>query len=495
VVVTFIASYLTTSLPNAMSQNDLQHEVLIENQLARLSALLLATSEAAAPGAQVSQPITLGSAGSPPFAGSDGASVTAAPRGSLMSINYSLIGPLRLPNGGIPNTGIYTSHCGPVLPNGWSCHGAGGVIWNFTAGNHTKYFVNGTGQFSVDANFTTNYSLIAVGSVGGASDIVSVFGNHNTIFVNGTGGATLYIEVVGSNNTLAVTSTGGSVINLYIVGNYDTLSTSTAGGGGVVVTAYGTHDHYSDSPANAVVYFIGFNVDNPTLGLCPYANQANTDTVGGSGGSVNYNDTNTSTANSTSGGWHYGYSNPPPSACPFVVTALLAQTPVAAGFIVNLRNTYSPSADVAFDEGAVVFAQQSGIPIFSTPPPFSYQANTLHVFIPQFESPVASEAGTGTSEASLRLLATSHLSLPSNGFSLGNNTRVTVTIVSEFAAAWYAYFLNQPSLAPYVGCTGPSNVCTATFQYNGPLGVVTLNIPSKGLVLDTTIAFYSFTLS
>jgi hypothetical protein len=501
IVVTFIANYIATALPSTMGQNDLQHEVAVEDQLAQLSALLQSTAGHAPVGAQVSQPITLGSAGAPPFAGSDGSVVSPLPRISALSVSYDLVGPLRLPNGGVPNNGSYTGKCSGNFHD-WKCTGKAGLIWNFTAGNNSQYFVNGSGQFSVAANFTTNDSLISVGSVGGASDIVSVFGDRNSIFVNGTGGATLYVEVIGSNNTLTLTSNGGSTEFIYVVGNYDTLSTSNLGASShVLVTAYGIYDHYSDSQANAVVYYIGFNVENPTAGLCPYANLANTDTVGGIGGSVFYNNTNSTNTNTTSGGWAYHYTLPPPSACPYVVTAVISQTPVAAGFIVSLRNTYAPTAEVAFDEGAVVFAQPGGIPIFVVPPRFSFNLGVLKVFVPQFESPVATEAGTGTAEASLRLLASSLLTFPSSGFTIGNNSPITITVVSPYWAAWMGYFTGNPGFAPYVSCTivggGACPALTsagANYYPGGPVGQITVTVPAQGVSLYALVAFYAFSL-
>ncbi|MGI0154840.1 MAG: hypothetical protein ACREDE_01715, partial [Thermoplasmata archaeon] len=70
-VVTFLANYLTATLPGQMSVNDLQHDVQVENQVGRLQALLAASVTSGAVGAQLSAPVTLGGAGQPPFAGAD----------------------------------------------------------------------------------------------------------------------------------------------------------------------------------------------------------------------------------------------------------------------------------------------------------------------------------------------------------------------------------------------------------------------------------------
>lgn len=199
-VVTFIANYISTTLPNTMAQNDLQHEAQVQNQLAQLSALLERTADSGAVTAQISQPISLGSAAAPPFAGQDGATVNALPNGTSLNVGFSLVGPLRLPTGGIPNNGSYTSHCFGNYTT-FTCNGKSGLTWNFTFGNSTQYHVNGGGKLSLAANFTTNNSIIGVDSVGGTIDLVSVFGSYNHIWVNGTGGAALAFVLVGSNDT------------------------------------------------------------------------------------------------------------------------------------------------------------------------------------------------------------------------------------------------------------------------------------------------------
>jgi len=93
-VVTFIANYLTATLPNAMSVNDLNHVVLIENQVGRLQALLQAASQDNAVLAQLTQPVTLGGQGIPPFASADPAMIGPERNGSQFWLNYTLQGPL-----------------------------------------------------------------------------------------------------------------------------------------------------------------------------------------------------------------------------------------------------------------------------------------------------------------------------------------------------------------------------------------------------------------
>jgi len=89
-VVTFIANYIATTLPNTMGQNDLQHELQVENQVSELSALVQAVAGANAIGAQVSEPITLGSLGAPPFANPDGGYIAPLSTLANTSGNYPL---------------------------------------------------------------------------------------------------------------------------------------------------------------------------------------------------------------------------------------------------------------------------------------------------------------------------------------------------------------------------------------------------------------------
>jgi hypothetical protein len=258
--VTVIANYLATTLPNTMGQNDLQHELQVENQVAELSALVGAIGTTTAIGAQVSEPLTLGSQGAPPFAGPDSSS----------------LGPLT------------------NLAN--------------TTGNHPQS--------------TFNFTL--------------------------------------SGQTVPLSSTG------------------------------------------------------------------------------------------------------------------------SAGFTVHLSNAYAPAADVAFDQGAVLFAEAGGLPIFIVPPSITLSQGVLTVFLPWFSNPVTSESGTGAADILLRMVSTTPVTIPSPGLSLASGSNIVITVVTPFAAAWYAYF-HTTSLSSYVTCAGPNSVCTATYTSGGltPLGTVTLTIPAS----------------
>jgi len=277
-VVVFIANYIATTLPNTMGQNELQHETQVENQVSELSALLQAVAVNGVVGAQVSQPISMGSAGAPPFAGPDGSTLT-----SIAPVNNT--------------TGTYPA---------------------------------------------------------------------------------------------------------------ENVSFSLTGPGGVQV-------------------------------------------------------------------------NPSPIGI--------------AGFVVNLENTYSPSAAVAFDQGAVLYIQPGAYPIFIMAPRIGFSNNVLSIFFPRFQNLTVGEAGTGTAVMSFRLLAATKLYIPTSSFSFTSGSSVVIKIVTPYAASWYAYFEATTAFSTLVTCSGPNSVCSALYQPGRSLGTVTLTIPTSGLTMNFLSALYAVTVS
>ncbi|HTP54457.1 MAG TPA: hypothetical protein VML94_05815 [Thermoplasmata archaeon] len=91
-VVTFVANYLTTTLPQYMSVNDVNHDLLVQNEVGRFSALLRDVSAAGAIDAALTQPLVLGSEGLAPFATPDPSSVSSTSSGSSESVSFGLSG-------------------------------------------------------------------------------------------------------------------------------------------------------------------------------------------------------------------------------------------------------------------------------------------------------------------------------------------------------------------------------------------------------------------
>jgi len=532
-VVTFIANYLATTLPNTMGQNDLQHEMTVENQVAQLSARVVAIAARGALGAQVTQPITLGSQGAPPFAAPDGGYLTALSsianttgNHPQTGVNFTLAGPTEY----TPPTGFGLNLKSP--PSGCTYNSTSfncpainkntPIKWNITGVNgHPISVTLGTGQNLVLLNFSTNSSVITISGFSGMPIYIQIIGNNDSLALSGNGGGNnpISINITGSYDTVQPYSFpgGASTVLLHVVGDNDVINGDSVGSGGgntFLMSIVGTGNSILLTPQGADKYyawFTGFDAFNPTSPFCPYGALAHNNQVtgynngiGGNKNSYLYETFNNSTAYPGSGTVYPGTQSThrfsitngtvAPFACPFVTAVTVPFTPAGvAGFVVHLQNTYAPAAEVAYDQGAVVFAQPGGLPIFIVPPPITLANGVMTLFVPWFSNSVSGEAGIGTADVSLRLVSTTAVTVPSNGFGFVNGSRITVTVVSQYAAAWYAYFLGLSAFHPYVTCTGSNQVCTRNYYSTGiaPLGTVTLSIPASGIKLAILTAVFS----
>ncbi len=171
-------------------------------------------------------------------------------------------------------------------------------------------------------------------------------------------------------------------------------------------------------------------------------------------------------------------------------------TLIGASFVVHLRNIYTPPADIAFDQGGVVYAQSNGLPLMLDPPGVNYTGTSLEVWIPQFEGSVGSEVGVGTAELSVRLVSVQALTLPAHHYTLASGSSVVLTVTTPYAAAWLDYFNSVATLDGKATCApATAAVCVGPFSFNGPLGTVTLTIPATTSLLFTIdVATYSVAL-
>jgi hypothetical protein len=507
-VVVFIANYLSTTLPNQMGQNDLERDVVVQNQVAELGALLQRTAQARAVGAQVSAPITLGSAADPPFAGQDSGSIVPLVNTSSFQVNFSLSGPVvySAPTGGPAGGIIQGSGCVNTAQS-ITCSGAATIIYNFTGalGGQTPYSLTLSGGGSAHVNISSSHATVTVTASATTLIVLDVLGSNDAVTVT-VSNVPENILILGNSDTVSLTgSATSSFTHVVIVGNQDTVTTTALSGTNTVVASvYGTSDTVNPGVLSGTekfgVYFNGFNTSAPST-PCPVDDLAGTDTVsqpvGGGTFGVTYNNTTGTTGSRTNGVWGVTYQIPTPFACPFFSTSLVpvtARPPVGNGFVVQLHNTYAPSSEVAYDEGAAVYAQPSSLPIFVLPPRIDFANGVLSMFVPQFSGRIPVEAGAGTADANLRLQSTTPLIIPSNGYSFLSQTKVTITIVTPYAATWFAYFQSYTTLSPYVTCTGGHSVCTALYEPNGVVGTVKLAIPVSGLELELLVGVYSFSL-
>src|SRR5208282_743953 len=243
-VVTFIANYLSTTLPNTMGQNDLQHDVEVQNQVAQLSALMQVTAESGTISAQVSQAVTLGSVGAPPFAAADSSTIAPANLSSGLGVNFTLAGPQTYnpPTGGV--SGVNAPGC-TTTSTTILCSGGATVNANFTGalGGKASYSITLSGGGSANINVTSNHSTISVVVSASTSLRVDVLGNNDTLTFDVS---TLpeYILILGNDDTVTLTGSGtNSHPNIVVVGNRDTVTTSALSGSNAVVTSvYGSSD-------------------------------------------------------------------------------------------------------------------------------------------------------------------------------------------------------------------------------------------------------------
>ena len=530
--MTFTANYLTTTLPSTMGANDLEHEVQVEDQVVQLGALLQQVAQHGVVGAQVSGPVTLGSQGAPPFAAQDSASLTGLSYVNNQSGNYpqtivtfNLSGPSTY----APPTGFGLSNVAQ-LPSGCTLSGstsltcpainrAHPIAWNFSGGDSTTYTVTlGTGGNLVTLNFATNHSTISISGISGMPIFIQIYGSNDTLSLSNNGGGNnpISINITGNYDTVASGSFpgGASTILIHVIGNRDYINGDPSSGGNTMLTSFvGSNDTLNLVPgagSTYYTYFTGFDSFHPTSPYCPYGALALTDSVTGytvaNGASANAHLTqsfNNSTAYPTWGNltpssrWSIHYHPVNAFACPYVTGVQVPVAPLgSAGFVVHLANTYAPPAEVAYDQGAVLFAQPGGIPIFASPPPVSYSGGLLQMFIPLFANSVSGESSVGTADISARLLAATSLTLPSNGYSFVSNSKLNITVVTSYASAWQAYFQSVATLSPYLSpCTGSNHVCTVFANTVGPLGTVKLSLPTTGLTLKLVIGLFAISVS
>ncbi len=511
-VVTVMANYLATQLPQQMAVNDANHELVVENQLSRLGATLRSIAGAGAIGAEVTQPISLGSLGTPPFAGPDGAQITRGAQGSAFDTSFTVTSGVTFapPTVG-PAGGTTGGDSCSTSSTSLSCSGSGKVFWNFSSTSPTAYSLSTSGG-PYNLSVSASHSSLAVTSSSSTPEYLLLVGSYDDVNITISGSGTgLHLTVIGSNDTIQFLSGSwtSSTVSVLLVGNGDTVSTGTESmtSSHLTVSAWGSSDAVtlgtiSATSSGIAVYYDGYSSSGASA-TCPVDNlAADTDSVGKSTGSaqsggtytVTFNDTSVSSGTAPSP-WTGTYAEPAPFACPFYATATLPLTPSTSGggsLLVELRNTYSPDAIVAFDLGAVVFAQGSALPVTIVPPGISFVNGALTLWVPQFIGGYGTEVGTGTAELAARLVSLLNVNQPSGGFSLSGRTSVAVT--TPFAAAWLADLDGLPALAGDVACAPATSVaCTGPFEFNGPLATVYVNVTATSLALQ--LATFSLTIS
>ncbi len=524
-VVTMIATYLSTQLPAQMQVNDANHVVTVANQVERFAASLEAAATANAIGGVVTQPISLGSAGDPPFAPPDGASLGPGVQGAEMTAAFVATGGLAYSPPQVGHAGgaagACATHTTTTLTCGTVTHP---VVWNFTSTSAAAFAVTGSGG-PYFVNTSASASTITVTATSATAVTLLVVGNNDTIAITIAGSATtLHLEVLGNNDAVTfpgATWTSASV-GVLLIGTSDSVaiasgSAITLSGAHLIVSAFGSSDSVALGSTTAttstvVVYFTGFTPAAPTSS-CPVDNLASsTDSVSESGThsggtyTVTYNDTTASTGTTPPSPWTATFATPPSFDCPLYApsTVPVASTgAVGASFVIHLKNTYIPMANVVFDQGATIFAQANGEPLMLSGPGINDTNRLLTIWVPQFVGKFGTTAGAGTAVLSARIVAVSTFALPGNGYTLKSGSTIYVNVTTPYAAAWTPYlwqYVNDTQLdgsGTTVTCTAAAlSACQGPFSFTGPVGTVSLAIPAAAITaVQLTVATYSLSLS
>jgi hypothetical protein len=162
-----------------------------------------------------------------------------------------------------------------------------------------------------------------------------------------------------------------------------------------------------------------------------------------------------------------------------------------ASVLVHAQNTYATPSDVAYDQGAVIYAQPGGQPIMIDSPSISLANGALSIWVPSFQGTPTTESGIASAEVYARLIAYTSLSYPVNGFSLTSGSSVTLTVVTPYPSVWVSFFNALPSSAT-ASCAGVRSVCTSAYQSSGPSATVTIALTG---VTSLTVDYATFGVS
>jgi hypothetical protein len=510
-VVTYIANYITTTLPQQMSINDLNHDVQVEDQLGGLQALIGAAVASNAIGAQFSQPVTLGGVGQPPFAGPDSGWIGPGNTSGGFNVNFTVTIPPTPIGGGVVQDGAagtgactaapsvrcaagtwFTLAVTPTVANDLlvvslsvyeqstalttaDIADSAGSTWTLqTPGGNAAPGPNPETQYvytTIDAGAVADTITVGAPVATGltahdASGVVFALKNVNTVTpVNAVGGFATGTGTTASNTiaapafglVLGVVSTGQAASSAF--------PTITAGSAGTPCTATCTTVG-SETGENWGVTYIE---SEPATAAGTYTASATL---------------------SISEGWGELTLaiNPLLSSPPVTAITTGASSP-GSTVVVHLRNTYVPTAEVAFDEGGVIFAQPGTAPILVDPPAFSFGQSSMSLLVPVFVGQVAVESGLSTTDLQVRLVSIDTYLFPNAGLNLQAGSDVTLSVKTPYWAAWMTYFGSQTSLTGDFTCKNLAGVvCPAVtadaYAPGGPLAIVTVSVPATSLSLQ-----------
>jgi hypothetical protein len=501
-VVTFIANFLTTVVPNQMQVNDLNHDILVENEYGRLAALLSSAGAEGTRGMQFVQPLTLGSQSVAPWTAQDGSTVGSARYGSTVGYTFGLLGstiyspPTGSPQGGPALPSACTWNSGAHA--GMTCSGAITHLgYNFSGNGKAFTFTDSGSDAYMGLNYSTNGSTIAFTLAGSVNLHLAIYGSNDHVTMTGAGSGTVDVTLVGSNDYVNLGATGSANVVVSIYGSHDNVYQSSVGSGNVVVVVFGSQDGFTGNNTGSgsdTAFVNGFNATDANSSQCPYDNLSSTDKLAGSetgsGTFTAYYNNTVYTGTKVVSPWTNHYDNVAQSLCPFFAPqqiSLNSPSVVGTGPVTKLVNSFAPSGEVAYDDGAVVYAQYGAYPVFVDNPSIALtivggNVTAAAIWMPFFANLVGSVAGVGTETLDVGLLNNQNYSVnvSAGNLSVNPNIPINITISTPYAEAWDAYLVDHTAFTGLWSCA-PVAICTGTYNLGDKMGTVLISIPTSNL--------------
>ncbi len=165
-------------------------------------------------------------------------------------------------------------------------------------------------------------------------------------------------------------------------------------------------------------------------------------------------------------------------------------------------NAYAPSGEVAYDAGAVVYAQYGAYPVFVDPPSIALTAagglvTAAAVWLPFFSNVVGSVGGVGTETLDVGVLHTQSVVVNGSSptFAINPGVPIRIVIQTPYAEGWDAYLNARPAFSGLWSCA-PAPICTGVYVAGATLGTISITIPATNLQLITVgNAVFSLSLS
>ena len=475
--VSFLSTFVLGQLGSQMTQQEFQHELLVENDMERLQTSVL--EQSAAPFSNVStylsSPVTLSSGGAPPFGTPSSGSLQVEPNAVGATTTFAIA------NVSAARVGWNTGSACFASGSGTCTTGTGLEVYNYS-GNHS-----------------TVSPTVAGCAAAGCTVIYNVTGSHDTLSLSLSGayiGRVLY-QVSGNWDNLTVADGGTcnirQVVTVIFSGNNDTETLSVTG----CSTGVG---------ANLNTTFVGSNGN-----LCPYGDAAlynkflgatwgssakiyqnltwrddygivsAPDTIPQNGG------TDDLTFSNTSGYFQCLFTNAPTTG-PYTLHFL-------SGVKAVLNNRYITPADIAYDAGAVILGVQNGGSVMESPPTVQWVQEPWGIQFSLTLVSLTSVTGIATGYGTVAVTS-SILSVETYDIWDGHHSSLflpyfDINITTEFPQAWATYFSTQSAIDPTGTTCIPGAGVSATNCLTPPLGrtsTIVVPINASQFILTSIIA-------